>query len=78
MTLAFLDRTGKPVVVADLRVLVGHTTEAKDGTLSAFTRQSSIYAADVPLHNGKWMVKVTAICADGTLFEQRSELFVRG
>jgi nitrogen fixation protein FixH len=30
------------------------------------------------LHHGKWMVKVTARSADGTLFEQRSELFVRG
>lgn len=78
MTLAFLDRAGRPVAVSELQVLVGRTTEAKDDTFPAFTRNGDLYAADLPLAKGKWMVKVTATAADGTLFEQRSELFVRG
>jgi nitrogen fixation protein FixH len=78
MTLAFLDHAGQPVAVHDLQVLVGRTTEAKDDTFPAFVRDGAVYAAEVPLHKGKWMVKVTATSADGTLFEQRSELFVRG
>lgn len=78
MTLAFTGRDGKPVAVDDLQVLVGRTTEATDDAWPAFARQGDLYAADVPLGKGKWMVKVTARSADGTLFEQRSELYVKG
>lgn len=78
MTLAFTGKDGKPVAVDDLQVLVGRTTEATDDAWPAFARQGDLYAADVPLGKGKWMVKVTARSADGTLFEQRSELYVRG
>jgi nitrogen fixation protein FixH len=78
MTLAFLGADGQPVEVNKLQVLVGRTTETTDDTFPAFTRDGDLYAADVPLHQGKWMVKVTATSPDGTLFEQRSELFVKG
>ena len=78
MTLAFQGADGLPVQVNDLQVLVGRTTETTDDTFPAFTFQGDRYAADVALHQGKWMVKVTATAADGTLFEQRSELFVKG
>lgn len=78
MTLAFHGADGQPVQVNDLRVLVGRTTETTDDTFPAFTRDGDLYAADVALRQGKWMVKVTATSADGTLFEQRSELFVKG
>lgn len=78
MTLAFTDAQGLPVAVSNLEVLVGRTTETTDDTYPAFVQEGPVYAADVPLHNGKWMVKVTATSVDGTLFEHRSELFVRG
>lgn len=78
MTLAFTGRDGKPVAVDDLQVLVGRTTEATDDAWPAFARQGDLYAADLSLGKGKWMVKVTARSADGTLFEQRSELYVKG
>jgi nitrogen fixation protein FixH len=78
MTLAFQDQTGAAVEVSDLQVLVGRTTEASDDVRPSFRAEGGLYAADVPLARGKWMVKVTARSLDGTLFEQRSELFVRG
>lgn len=78
LTLAFTGQDGLPVKVEDLQVLVGRTTESKYDTFPAFTPQGDLYAADLLLARGKWMVKVTAKSADGTLFEQRSELFVRG
>ena len=78
MTLAFHGADGQPVQVQDLQVLVGRTTEAKDDAFPAFTRDGDLYAADLALGKGKWMVKVTATSADGTLFEQRSELYVKG
>ena len=78
MRLAFVDRAGVPVAVSDLRVLVGRTTEAADDVWPEFAAVGDGYEARVPLTRGKWMVKVTAHAADGTLFEQRSELNVRG
>jgi nitrogen fixation protein FixH len=78
MTLAFTGADGQPVVVQDLQVLVGRTTEASNDSFPVFAQDGDLYAADLPLENGKWMIKVTARSADGTLFEQRSELFVRG
>jgi nitrogen fixation protein FixH len=78
ITLAFTGADGRPVEVQDLQVLVGRTTEASADSFPAFALEGDSYTADLPLAKGKWMVKVTARSADGTLFEQRSELFVRG
>ncbi len=76
--LAFTDQVGNPVAVKDLKVLVGRTTEAGDDLWPDFAQSGGVYAADVALAHGKWMLKVTALAADGTLFEQRSDLFVQG
>jgi nitrogen fixation protein FixH len=78
MTLAFTGPDGLAVAVDDLQVLVGRTTETTYDTFPVFTRDADLYVVDLPLAKGKWMVKVTARSIDGTLFEQRSELFVRG
>lgn len=78
MTLAFRDRAGVPVAVNELQVLVGRTTEAASDVWPVFAAVGDGYEAEVVLARGKWMVKVTARAADGTLFEQRSELQVRG
>ncbi len=78
MTLAFHGPDGQPVQVQDLQVLVGRTTEASDDAFPVFALEDDLYAADLPLGKGKWMIKVTARSADGTLFEQRSELYVKG
>jgi nitrogen fixation protein FixH len=78
VTLRFVDAQGQPVTVQQLQVLIGRTTEASDDHWPAFAPEAGLYAADLPLARGKWMVKVTARSADGVLFEQRSELFVQG
>lgn len=76
--LAFTDRDGLPVRVADLQVLVGRTTSTADDSRPAFIEMGDVYSAPLQLARGKWMVKVTAVAPDGTLFEQRTELFVQG
>ena len=76
--LAFTDRAGLPVAVKELKVLVGRTTSTKADAWPDFVRAGDVYTAPLDLGHGKWMVKVTARSADGTLFERRSELFVRG
>ncbi|MGL4236590.1 FixH family protein [Tabrizicola sp.] len=77
LELAFADRDGLPVRVQDLQVLVGRATEARDDLWPVFSLVGDAYAADLDLARGKWIVKATARAADGTFFEQRSELFVR-
>jgi nitrogen fixation protein FixH len=76
--LAFTSRDGLPVRVEELRVLVGRTTSTADDAWPEFTAVGDVYSAPLDLGRGKWMVKVTARAPDGTLFEQRSDLFVQG
>lgn len=78
LTLAFTDRSGAPVAVQELQVLVGRTTEAKDDVTPVFTPVDGRYEAAVPLAVGRWMIHVTARAADGTLFQQRDEFSVKG
>jgi nitrogen fixation protein FixH len=76
--LAFTSRDGLPVRVEELQVLVGRTTSTADDAWPEFTAVGDVYSAPLDLGRGKWMVKVTARAPDGTLFEQRSDLFVQG
>jgi nitrogen fixation protein FixH len=76
--LAFTDRDGVPVQVAKLEVLVGRTTTTAHDAWPEFSLMGDVYSAPLELARGKWMVKVTAEDPDGTLFEQRTELFVQG
>lgn len=76
--LAFTDRAGQPVAVRDLQVLIGRTTSTAEDAMPGFVQAGDVYTAALDLGRGKWMVKVTATARDGTLFEHRSELFVRG
>lgn len=76
--LAFTDHNGLPVQVKDLDVLIGRTTSTMDDARPVFVAMGDVYSTELPLARGKWMVKVIARSLDGTLFEQRSELFVQG
>ncbi len=76
--LAFTDRDGQPVTVESLEVLIGRTTSTAQDARPEFMQAGDVYTAPLELDRGKWMVKVTARTADGTLFEQRSEIFVQG
>lgn len=77
LELDFRDAAGSPAVVTHLDVLVGRTTESKDDTRPEFHREGGVFVADVTLPKGKWMLKVEAQAADGTLFRQRLDLSVR-
>ncbi len=78
LRLAFTDKQGMPVLLADLSVLVGRTTEATDDTTPTFTREAGVYVAKADLAAGKWMMHVEGHAADGTLFRQRIDLLVKG
>lgn len=78
LQLVFVGQDGLPVTVTDLKVLVGRTTSAGFDTNPEFTRQAGAYLAKADLAPGKWMMQVEAWAADGTLFQQRIDLFVKG
>jgi nitrogen fixation protein FixH len=78
LRLVFTDAKGQPAPVADLNVLLGRTTEAKDDSRPSFTRNAGAFVAKAALQPGKWMMHVEARAQDGTLFRQRIDLFVKG
>ncbi|THD83475.1 nitrogen fixation protein FixH [Aliigemmobacter aestuarii] len=78
LRLTFSDRQGAPVEVQDLSVLVGRTTMADEDRRPEFVRHLGAYSAPVALAPGKWMLHVKARAADGTAFQQRIDLFVKG
>lgn len=78
MHLDFRGADGAAVTLRDLTVLIGRATEAKDDLHPAFTQTSTDYVATADLTMGKWMVQIEARAADGTLFRQRLQLWVKG
>jgi nitrogen fixation protein FixH len=78
LVLDFRDAQGQPAVLADLKVLVGRPTEAKDDTWPVFAANNGVFRAPLDLARGKWMLKVEAHAPDGTLFHQRLDLYVKG
>lgn len=78
LTVAFVDREGLAIDPEEFSVLIGRTTESADDVVPEFTGFDGKYTAPLDLDNGKWMMKINARAADGTEFQQRLELFIRG
>ncbi|WP_430465369.1 FixH family protein [Tabrizicola sp.] len=75
--LLFTDAEGLPVTLKDLSVLVGRTTSSAEDRWPEFSRQAGAYVGNTELGMGRWMLRIEARAADGTLFRQRIELSVR-
>ena len=78
VVLRFTDAQGLPVQVEGLEVLLGRTTSSAEDQRPAFHREAGAYTASVTLAPGKWMLQIKALSADGTPFQQRLDLFVKG
>ncbi len=77
--LDFVGPDGKPVTLRDLSVLIGRPTEARDDRSPSFVQGADgAYQAREDLRPGKWMMRVVAHAADGTLFQQRLDFRVEG
>ncbi|NGM44741.1 FixH family protein [Rhodobacter sp. SGA-6-6] len=76
--LAITNAAGRPVEVASLQVLIGRPTSARDDVTPDFAFVGGVYEAPVELAPGQWMLKLEAVAQDGTLFEQRFDLRVKG
>ncbi len=78
LALSFTDAAGHPARLDALSVLVGRPTEAKDDQWPKMNLSEGVWRAPLALAPGKWMMKVEARAADGTMFKQRRDLFVKG
>lgn len=78
ISLRFSDAQGAPVQMNDLQVMVGRSTAARDDFTANFAYQAGAYVAGAALEQGKWVLHVQAHAADGTLFRQRLDLWVKG
>ncbi len=78
LKLAFKGQNGAPITVNNLQVMVGRTTVAEDDVQPQFEMVNGAYTADLDLGRGKWMLQVQAEAEDGTPFQQRLDLQVRG
>lgn len=78
LVVTLTDASGAPASVQALTALVGRTTEARDDTTPDFVQVAGKWEAQVNLAPGNWLLKVQAVAADGTLFEQRVDFRVKG
>jgi nitrogen fixation protein FixH len=78
LSLRFTDSVGAPVQLADVQVLVGRSTEARQDFSPSFVFDQGAYLADAKLGQGKWVLHITGHAQDGTLFRQRLALWVKG
>jgi nitrogen fixation protein FixH len=76
--LRFVDADGRVAPVADLTVLVGRSTEAREDQTPDLQQASGLWTAPLALDRGKWLLRVEAQAQDGTRFSQRISLFVKG
>jgi len=76
--LAFTDAEGQPAQLTDLSVLVGRSTAARDDQTPDFTSAANLWTTPIDLEPGKWLLRVDARAADGTLFSQRIGILVKG
>jgi nitrogen fixation protein FixH len=77
LRLQFTDAAGAAVDLTALNVLVGRTTASGNDIRPDFALDAGVYTAPATLAQGKWMMKVEAQAADGTIFRQRIDLMVR-
>lgn len=78
ISLRFTNAAGAPVQMGDVQVLVGRSTIARDDFSPALAYQAGAYLGDAVLDAGKWVLHVQGHAADGTLFRQRLDLWVKG
>jgi len=76
--LSITDKAGAPVTVSYLTAVLGRATHVKDDMTPEFVFDGTAYVAPATLDKGNWNIRMTAIAADGTPFEQRVVLWVKG
>lgn len=76
--LSIVDEDGLPVEVKSLDATLGRATHVKDDIVPEFEFDGKFYVAPVALSDGNWNIRMTARAQDGTAFQQRVVLHVKG
>ena len=71
VVLSITDQAGQPVMVGDLEAVLGRATHVKDDLTPEFQFDGQAYVARAELGAGNWNIRMKALAADGTPFEQR-------
>ncbi len=74
--IAIVDKDGKPVYPASIKVRVGRPTIARDDQNVEMTLQGDQYVGDTNLYFGKWYAYVDTISSGGVPLFQRLEFYV--
>ena len=78
ITLGFTGPDGQPVQPKSLTTSIGRSTERQDDSTPDFVYADGRYTAPITLAPGKWVLRVEAVAANGTMFRQRIALYVKG
>lgn len=78
VVLSITDDTGAPVMVGDLQATLGRATHVKADMTPEFRFDGRAYVARAELGDGNWNIRMTARAEDGTAFQQRVVLHVKG
>ncbi|TCM85759.1 FixH family protein [Rhodovulum steppense] len=76
--LRLTDADGLPVRAPEVAVTIGRATSTRDDRAPGLTYYNGAFSAPMELGPGYWTVRLEARAADGTLFRQRLQLYVRG
>lgn len=78
LRLRVVDAAGGPARINTLEALVGRATSVAQDTLPQFSYAGGgTFVAPVDLEPGYWTLRLQMVAEDGTLFQQRLELYVR-
>ncbi|MEY8881298.1 FixH family protein [Donghicola sp. XS_ASV15] len=78
LILSIRDENGRPVNPVIEEAILGRATEARDDTTPVFAWTGTDLSAPVTLGRGNWNLRLKARSEDGTLFQQRLVLHVKG
>ena len=78
VSLTITDANGMPVQVVDLQATLGRATHVKEDREPDFAFNGRAYVAREELGPGNWNIRMKARALDGTFFEQRVVLHVKG
>ena len=77
LVLSITDHDGKPVMVKDLKAVLGRPTHIREDQEPAFVFDGTAYVAPVELNDGNWDLRMVAYSQDGTRFKQRLKMLIR-
>ena len=78
LAVIFQDDTGQAIEAQEVQLLIGRKTNSTDDQQPEMTFADGAFRAPLDLDPGFWTIRLTAKSEDGTAFQKRMSLRVRG